>query len=487
MTRKRIDLLFVLLISICMMPSYARGENKFIPLHDAANDVSLDLGVGDPQIQKILNNNIGASGTTITFDDISPLLLGPGQFDYRFVDQGLVLEGISGNTQVGGSGDSGPINGGGMDVSPGWVSSRVRVYFVKPGTTKPTTMTRMGGFTTTPDINSNCMEFFDVSGQSIGTTCAVTSPWYPVTNIEFLGGVVCGGISYVDIFSVDTPFEVDLLSFSDFAGECKPSACTPRSAGLVAWWPGNGDVSELIAGNNAVSRNGAGFGVGLNKMAFQFDGIDDYFSAPDSPALAFGTTDFTVQLWVNFNTTTGEEIMIEKYVEGSPRTGWTFTKLDGNSLRLHLADTPDSSWNTLDVTPLSIPLNTWIMATVTRSGNTFTIYWNGAAIGSTTFPYPINLTTPASLKFGHRGDPSDTPGSWDLRGFYLNGKINEVAIWSRALSDAEIGYLYNLGLGNPVTGLCEHKGRHRHEKHHGDHDEHKRDHDSERDDEHCDD
>jgi hypothetical protein len=34
-------------------------------------------------------------------------------------------------------------------------------------------------------------------------------------------------------------------------------------------------------------------------------------------------------------------------------------------------------------------------------------------------PIHISLDSDSSLKFGHRGNPADTPGSEDERGFYL--------------------------------------------------------------------
>jgi hypothetical protein len=39
----------------------------------------------------------------------------------------------------------------------------------------------------------------------------------------------------------------------------------------------------------------------------------------------------------------------------------------------------------------------------------------------------------------------------DKRDFGMNGRLDEVAIWNRALSDSEIAHLYNGGLGNPVA------------------------------------
>jgi hypothetical protein len=51
----------------------------------------------------------------------------------------------------------------------------------------------------------------------------------------------------------------------------------------------------------------------------------------------------------------------------------------------------------------------------------------------------IDLDSPASLKFGHRGSPEDTPGSVDDRGLFLDGRLDEVRlVVGRALSDEQI-------------------------------------------------
>jgi hypothetical protein len=238
---------------------------------------------------------------------------------------------------------------------------------------------------------------------------------------------------------------------SGLAFTLSPQICVDPPAGLISWWPGDENANDIADGNDGTLMGGATFAPGKVEQAFLLDGIDDFVMVPDSPALAFGTKDFTVGFWVRFNTTTGEQVMVEKYVEGSPRTGWTLTKMDSNTLRLHLADDPSSSWNTLDVTPPPIPDNTWIFVAAKRQGNTFTIYWNGVPLGSASFPQTLDLTSPASLKFGHRGNPSDTPGSWDDRGFYLNGSMDEVSIYNRALTSEEIQALFNAG----AAGMCK--------------------------------
>ena len=60
---------------------------------------------------------------------------------------------------------------------------------------------------------------------------------------------------------------------------------------------------------------------------------------PDEDALDVGTGDFTVDLWVKFNDTSGEQVLVEKYIERfdlAETSGWTLTKLDGNVILLAL-------------------------------------------------------------------------------------------------------------------------------------------------------
>ena len=101
---------------------------------------------------------------------------------------------------------------------------------------------------------------------------------------------------------------------------------------------------------------------------------------------------------------------------------------------------------------LTIDPNTWYFIAVSRSGDNFTIYWNGVPVASRSFS--VNLDTCAALqKFGHRCNPEDTPscapgileGCSDDQGFFLNGLIDEVEIFSRALGEDEILAIFEAG------------------------------------------
>ena len=75
-----------------------------------------------------------------------------------------------------------------------------------------------------------------------------------------------------------------------------------------------------------------------------------------------------------------------------------------------------------------------------------------------------DLDASASLKIGHRGNPSDTPGSVDTRLFDLNGRVDNVQVYvGYALAPAEIAALYAAGLSGETRPVF-----HRVEVHSGD-------------------
>jgi hypothetical protein len=224
---------------------------------------------------------------------------------------------------------------------------------------------------------------------------------------------------------------------------------------MVAWWPGDGNADDIIGGYNGVLVGDATFDEGLVGEAFSLDGNGDFINIPHNEELDLGTEDFTLDFWVYFRSIEGESIMVEKWIQkgtGSPekRTiGWSYTKI-GPAIRFTFSNT-DYDEHPIDVTPASILTNTWIYVAVTRSNYTYTLYWNGESICEETLTQAYNLNSNSSLMFGHRGNPEDTPGSWDNRQFYLNGLIDEVGLYNRALSAEEIKDIFLAG----DAGICK--------------------------------
>lgn len=230
--------------------------------------------------------------------------------------------------------------------------------------------------------------------------------------------------------------------------------CLPPPAGLTNWWPGDGTTEDLVGGLDAAFWNGpdsALYGQGLVGDAFAITGADDgnFVYVPADDALDFGTGDFTVGLWVRPNTNVGEQVLVEKWIQGSVETpGWTLTKLATNEVGFAPGG-EDSG-----VLPILYAdrygERAWAHFAVRREGGRTTIFMNGRIISDTTGP-AVDVDSASSLKFGHRGNPIDTPGSDDENNFFLNGLIDEVQLYvGRALPNGTIQAIYQAG----SAGVC---------------------------------
>ena len=218
-----------------------------------------------------------------------------------------------------------------------------------------------------------------------------------------------------------------LPQYSLYALEAQNSNQTSSlltSTGLISWWQ-----AELNTYDEGQTAHGQYIGIpyygeGIEGYAFWLDGNESFINVPHNPLYDFGATEFTVSLWVNFDSLDGEMVIIEKYIEkmSASSLGWTLTKLSNNIIRLCIPPT------NYDATPPSIYINSWINIVITRMRNTLEIYWNNSVLlsANSTDIQPSNST----LKFGPRGNPSDTPGSHDEGGYFLDGRIDEIKIYN---------------------------------------------------------
>ena len=97
-------------------------------------------------------------------------------------------------------------------------------------------------------------------------------------------------------------------------GSVYAAGCASPPAGLVSWWPGEGDAADIIGGNNATLVNGTSFTNGEVGMAFNLNGANTYVLInPVTTNLTSGLGNgFTFEGWVNpaFIPTSGPQDMI---------------------------------------------------------------------------------------------------------------------------------------------------------------------------------
>jgi hypothetical protein len=216
-------------------------------------------------------------------------------------------------------------------------------------------------------------------------------------------------------------------------------------AGLLVYYPFNSNANDysgngynLTLSGGAAIVPGGRFGGALS-LANGVSVSNDYaIGSTHDGALDFGAGDFTIQVWVNFNSFSQQQVLIEQF-NGASGPGWTLTEISPNDLQFY--GDPGLSGPSLDVNP-NFTSSTWYQVIVESSGGTDSIFINGALAGSApagTIPVGTN-----PLLIGQRD-------AGDGRNFGLNSLVDDVAIWNYALTPEQIAYLQS----NPVESVPE--------------------------------
>ena len=196
--------------------------------------------------------------------------------------------------------------------------------------------------------------------------------------------------------------------------------------GLVGWWPFNGNANDESGNGNNGTVNGATLTADRNEFsnsAYNFDGVNDFiqFNTTNLPNLK---SDRTISIW---------------FLKQNNNSIWTHTALSyGSSSKSNAIMIGVGSNNSIaiqgwedDISTTQKSSNNWENITFSISKEIGKVYYNGLLIANQ------NVTTWNTILsvfiLGSR---------CDLANSYFFGKIDDVAIYNRALTDQEIKQLY---------------------------------------------
>lgn len=210
-------------------------------------------------------------------------------------------------------------------------------------------------------------------------------------------------------------------------------------AATIAFWSGNGNANDSVGGHHGTLVNGAGFAAGqFGQEAFSLSSASSqYISVPDSTAWDFGSSPFSIAMWVNFTSISGAGLgsggnALMGHDEGGGATNkWFFSYTSDGRLGFHI----NSGGPTVFLTsPSASPVSTgtWNLFAITRSGSTYTFYENTTSLGTVANSTVIPAIA-APLTIGQTGEGIG----------FVNGRLQNVQIFDHALSASEISELVN--------------------------------------------
>jgi hypothetical protein len=211
--------------------------------------------------------------------------------------------------------------------------------------------------------------------------------------------------------------------------------CTPPPLGLVSWWPGDDNADDIRGYNDGTPGGNISFAPGMVGQAFSFDGVDSSVLIPASATL--NLQDFTIDAWV-FPTTESAMPIVEWHDETPGLYGthlWLFNT--AKDLYANVAGTGDPVEDHQVWAPGAITPNAWnhVALTFESSTGTVTLYRNSEKVAQEAFGAFTPLTS-YPLFIGRRPSAPEP-----IVGF--EGLIDEVEIFDRPLSPAEIQAIFN--------------------------------------------
>jgi uncharacterized protein (TIGR02145 family) len=224
-----------------------------------------------------------------------------------------------------------------------------------------------------------------------------------------------------------------VLCLGTFASAQIPSYVPTN--GLVGWWPFNGNANDESGNGNHGTVNGATLAAdrfGIAGKAYSFDGVNDRIEINDHPD--FKRNFLSISFWIKSNSFTSlgnvrsdiiskDSINARQWVVQLEQFGKIRNAIFANSEFTFDSDS-------------SISLNIWKNVTIVWDGIKSSTFIDGKINGYINTNGPLtSFQTAINLFFG---------GNLSYNQFF-NGLLDDIAIYNRALSPAEVQQLY---LGN---------------------------------------
>ncbi len=230
-------------------------------------------------------------------------------------------------------------------------------------------------------------------------------------------------------------------------GVVAADVCLNPLPGTVGWWKGDGNTSDGFGLNHGVPVGGLGYASGEVGSAFNFTAAGQGVSIAPSSTLNVGAAGLTMEAWINPSEIATQRPIFE-YFDGVTLGAHFWINVSyagfGGPASLYATIQPGTTAYIVAV-PGVVTVGVWqhVAFTYDRASGVERLYLNGAEVASRVIGDVFVQTTP-QLNLGRR------PG-----GESFAGKLDELGLYDRALSPAELTAIYQAGVGGkcPVTPI----------------------------------
>ncbi len=225
------------------------------------------------------------------------------------------------------------------------------------------------------------------------------------------------------------------------------------STNLVGYWTMDGSTiygTQLYdqSGNYATGTiTGATPAIGKLGQTLKFNGSSDYV---DTNLTLSNNQSFTYSAWIYLNSLPGAGTMYwiigDNNLDGAPNYKGSLLGYSGdNGLQGSISNAAGSAVNIYYTTGAGV-LKNWrhVVLVYNYSSGSLLLYYDGVSVNDYS---PVSSAT-------YRAN--DVGGAWEIgrwygNNYYLNGKIDDVRVYNRALSADEVKRLYNMGASTKIN------------------------------------
>jgi hypothetical protein len=212
----------------------------------------------------------------------------------------------------------------------------------------------------------------------------------------------------------------------------QPLPCVAPDASLAGWWPGNGTPTDGTGNNNGTPVGSAVYLPGMVGQAFYFDG-SNAIELPDSPLLEF-TSQMTLEAWIRPDDVSSYSQALSKFGSAG-HFAYELGLAPGGVLRADVSG-DGTTYDVLESASGLLSTGTWFHVATTFNSGTWSLYLDGGLVASK-IPSVSSIFAGGTAPLTIGRDPGA------LQEFH--GLIDEPAVYSRALSAAEIQGVYQAG------------------------------------------